>query len=68
MQEMCHHCQLMYRPHKFVCDCGHTHNEHVFGAGCKECNCEVYSQKKQRKPNDKSIGSNKEVSVLENRV
>lgn len=68
MQQMCHHCLLMNRPHKFVCDCSHTHNDHVFGAGCKKCPCERYSQVKQRKPNDKSKGSDNTVSISEDRV
>jgi hypothetical protein len=69
MPELCRHCPNS-RPHKFVCDCGHHHNQHVFGAGCikRNCSCDRYSQVKQRKPNDKSTRSDNTVSISEARV
>jgi len=50
------HCGLCRNGHgNLFCDCGHKHDEHVFGVGCrasividgetKKCNCSGYSQR-----------------------
>jgi len=40
--------------HIYVCDCGHSHNDHVQGGGCKHrgCECQQYSQRRQRLPEE----------------
>jgi hypothetical protein len=50
-QTACKHCKIRDEPHVYVCDCGHSHNEHVYGGGCKvkNCGCEQYSQVKMVK-------------------
>jgi|HubBroStandDraft_2_1064218.scaffolds.fasta_scaffold118763_3 hypothetical protein len=47
-------CAYCINGHKFVCDCGHPHDHHVYGGGCKRlnCMCSGYSQSKQRLPNE----------------
>jgi hypothetical protein len=52
---MCKHCPMMSsmeRTHKYVCNCGHSHDDHVFSAGCTvyECKCDRYSQTQQVRP------------------
>jgi hypothetical protein len=49
----CHHCKDASGSngeHNVVCDCGHSHSNHVFSSGCKilGCKCEGYSQVLQR--------------------
>ena len=44
----CAYCPL---GHKYVCDCGHNHEDHIRFAGCRNCGCERYSQRlKNTKP------------------
>lgn len=53
---LCRHCSSSNPPHKYVCDCGHHHNDHNSSGGCIAklgevmCSCEGYSQKTQRLP------------------
>jgi hypothetical protein len=42
----CKHCPTADHG-TVICDCGHSHNVHVFGDGCTICDCERYSQVKQ---------------------
>jgi coenzyme F420-reducing hydrogenase gamma subunit len=37
--------------HRYICDCGHKIQQHLFCFGCttKFCNCTAYSQTKQLK-------------------
>lgn len=46
----CRHCHQRNEPHKYVCDCGHAHNSHVYCGPCvvKKCGCDCYSQVKKR--------------------
>ena len=43
----CKHCYSMAEPHRYVCHCGHTHNEHSFAGGCTKCKCSQYDQREQ---------------------
>ena len=56
----CRHCPNS-DGHIYVCNCGHSHNEHNFCGGCtardksrKMCECDNYSQTKKVKANAKS--------------
>lgn len=42
-------CGCMNPHGNIVCDCGHGHEDHVFAAGCKLCQCNWYSQTQLRK-------------------
>ncbi len=43
-QSLCKHCVTMPFPHKYICNCGHEHNDHGFGSGCRKCRCDRYDQ------------------------
>ena len=47
-------CLYCESDHTYVCDCGHQHDRHNRMGGCQyeSCNCEGYSQKHQRLPEE----------------
>lgn len=59
-----------------VCDCGHTHDEHVFGSGCGYiysytstkrpvyCTCRQYSQVHLRQVGESTRAYNKRVGYV----
>jgi hypothetical protein len=48
----CRHCPD--HEHQFVCNCGHHHNLHNYGGGCRStgCSCEGYNQSMGRLPGE----------------
>ena len=41
----CRHCVSMPKPHSRQCRCDHSHNDHIYGGGCKLCKCDCYDQR-----------------------
>lgn len=68
--KLCKHCSSEY-PHRYVCNCGHEHNDHVFANGCTKCRCERYDQTQQLTAEawrDKKAEEKKSSAKVENKI
>jgi hypothetical protein len=45
-------CNYCPAGHKYVCNCGRSHSDHLLGGGCISTKCDGYSQTLQRLPTE----------------